>query len=246
MPNTNNIQWKRISAEGAAIVLSILLAFSIQAWWDDHQDRAEEQGILLGLKSEFEQNLGLIEIELSYRDAVVDSILKIFDASVARTSLEPDVFDELLGDLTWWQNIAYSRGAIDGLLQSGGLSLIENEELRRVLASMPSRYDSTTRSELNDKDTTRNVVIPFLNSHSSLSQIANTMAKGRPGTGMTPTPPIYPIAEQQDHTALLRDPEFLGILIQEHWDHLEAIVAYKSLKAALENSIRLIDLELKN
>jgi len=66
MENSNNIQWKRISAEGAAIVVSILLAFSIEASWDDYQDRGEEQGILLGLKSEFEQNLAFIEIELSH------------------------------------------------------------------------------------------------------------------------------------------------------------------------------------
>jgi len=246
MPNTNNIQWKRISVEGAAIVVSILLAFSIQAWWDDHQDRAEEQGILLGLKSEFEQNLAFIDTQLSYRNAVIDSILKIFDASVARTSIEPDILDELIGDVTWWENIEYSRGAIDGLLQSGGLSLIENEELRRVIASMPSRYDSTTKSGLNDRYTSVNVVIPFLNSHASLSQIANTMAKGRPGTGLGPTPPVYPAGEPQDHKGLLRDPEFLGILVQEHWNHLEANTAYESLKAALENGVRLIDQELKN
>ena len=246
MANSNSIQWKRISAEGAAIVVSILLAFSIEAWWDDYQDRGEEQGILLGLKSEFEQNLAFIEIELSYRNAVIDSILKIFDASVAQTSIEPEILDELIGDVTWWQNIEYSRGAIDGLLQSGGLSLIENEELRRVIASMPSRYDSTTKSGLNDRYTSVNVVIPFLNSHASLSQIANTMAKGRPGTGLASTPPLYPAGEPQDHTGLLRDPEFLGILVQEHWNHLEAVTAYESLKAALDNGLRLIDLELKN
>ena len=246
MTKTNNVQWKRISAEGAAIVVSILLAFAIEAWWGDYQDRSEEQGILLGLKSEFEQNLGLIEIELSYRNAVVASILKIFDASAARISLEPEVLDELVGDVMWWQNIAYSRGAIDGLLQSGGLSLIENEELRRVLASMPSRYDFTAKSELNDEYTTLNVITPFLTTHSSLSQIANTMAKGRPGTGLGQTPPIYPVDESQDHTGLLRDPEFVGILIQEHWNHLAAISDYESLKAALENSVRLIDLDLKD
>ncbi len=190
MANTDNVQWKRISAEGAAIVVSILLAFSIEAWWDDYQDRGEEQGILLGLKSEFEQNLAFIEIELSYRKAVIESILKIFDASVAQTSMEPEILDELIGDVTWWNNIEYSRGAIDGLLQSGGLSLIENEDLRRVLASMPSRYDSTTRAELNDRYTTINVVIPFLNTRASLSQIANTMAKVRPGTGLSSTPPV--------------------------------------------------------
>ncbi len=246
MANTNNIQWKRISAQGAAIVVSILLAFSIEAWWDDYQDRGDEQGILLVLKSEFEQNLAFIDTQLSYRNAVIDSILKIFDASVARTSIEPDILDELIGDVTWWENIEYSRGAIDGLLQSGGLSLIENEELRRVIASMPSRYDSTTKSGLNDRYTSVNVVIPFLNSHASLSQIANTMAKGRPGTGLGPTPPVYPAGEPQDHKGLLRDPEFLGILVQEHWNHLEANTAYESLKAALENGLRLIDQELKN
>ncbi len=245
MGNTNNIQWKRISAEGAAIVVSILLAFSIEAWWDDYQDRGEEQGILLGLKSEFEQNLAFIDTQLSYRNAVIDSILKIFDASVARTSIEPDILDELIGDVTWWENIEYSRGAIDGLLQSGGLSLIENEELRRVIASMPSRYDSTTKSGLNDRYTSVNVVIPFLNSHASLSQIANTMAKGRPGPGLGPTPPVYPAGEPQDHNGLLRDPEFLGILVQEHWNHLEANTAYESLRAALGNGLRLIDQELK-
>ena len=252
MANTNSIQWKRIIAEGAAIVVSILLAFSIEAWWDDRQDRAEEQGILLGLKSEFERNLAMIETELSYRDAVIDSIMKIFDASAARTSPEPEpepepeILDELIGDVTWWSNIEYSRGAIDGLLQSGGLSLIENEELRRIFASMPSRYASTASAELNDRFTTLNVVIPFLNTHASFSQIANTMAKGRPGTGLASTAPVYPASEPQDHKTLLRDPEFLGILVQEHWNHLEAKAAYESLKAVLESGVQLIDQELDN
>jgi hypothetical protein len=246
MAEQQNIQWKRLTVEAAAIVGSILLAFAIDAWWADRQDRAEEQRIFLGLKSEFEQNLGLIEIELSYRVAVIDSILKIFDVSVTPSSLEPEVLDELIGDVTWWKKIEYSRGAIDGLLQSGRLLLIENEDLRRVLASMPSRYDFTSRAELNDWYTTVNVVIPYLNTHASLSQIANTMAKGRPGTGAGQTPPLYPASDLQDHTGLLRDPEFLGILVQEHWNHLEAIPAYESLRAALENGVLLIDLELNN
>jgi hypothetical protein len=246
MTKTQDIPWNRIAVEAVAIVASILLAFSIDAWWEDHQDRAAEQRILVGLKSEFEQNLELIEIELSYRNAVVDSIFKLFDASVSPTSLEPEVLDGLVGDLTWWQNIKYSRGAIDGLLQSGRLSLIANEELRRDLASVPSRYDDTTASELYDQDTTRNVVIPFLSTHASLIQIGNTQTKGRPGTGQSISLLAYPVAEAKDHSGLLRDPEFLGILVWEHWNHSSALRAYESLRAAIENSIRLIDLELNN
>jgi hypothetical protein len=72
------------------------------------------------------------------------------------------------------------------------------------------------------------------------------MAKGRPGTGQAMTPPSYPVAERQDHTGLFRDLEFLGLLVREHWNHMNALRAYESLKAALENSIRLIDLEINN
>jgi hypothetical protein len=186
--NIHDIPWNRIAVEAAAIVASILLAFAIDAWWDDRQDRAEEQRILVGLKSEFEQNLELIDIEFSYRHAVIDSILRILDASVAPSTMDPKVMDGLIGDLSWWQNIKYSRGAIDGLLQSGRLSLIENEELRRVLASMPSQFDDTTGSELYDQDVTRNVILPYLRTHTSLSQIANASSDGRPGVGASPMP----------------------------------------------------------
>ena len=246
MPNSNDVAWKRIFAEGVAIVVSILLAFAIEAWWSIFQDRAEEQGILIGLKSEFEHNLSLIETEIDYRNAVVRSILRIFDASSSQSRIESEIIDELIGDVTWWANIEYSRGAIDGLIQSGRLNLIANERLRNALASIPSVYAYTTRAELNDRDTTNAVVIPFLNSHASLSQIANTMAKGRPGTGQSSTPPVYPASEPWDHTVLLSEPEFLGILVQEHWNHLEAITAYASLKATLENAIGLIDQEISD
>lgn len=246
MALNNNIQWKRISAEGVAIVVSILLAFSIEAWWSDYQDRAKEQKVLVGLKSEFERNLESIATEINYRKAVIQSILRIFDASVPESAVEPDVLDGLIGDITWWSNAGYSRGTIEDLLQSGGLSLIENEELRRLVASLPSKYEITTRAELNDQVTTRDVVVPYLNAHSSLTQISNTMAKGRPGTGQQLTPPIYPVVDSQDHTGLLRDQEFLGILVQEHWNHLEAIGAYESLTDMLERGIQLTDQELNN
>jgi enolase len=50
---------------------------------------------LVGLKSEFEQNLELIDIEFSYRHAVIDSILRILDASVAPSTMDPKVMDGL-------------------------------------------------------------------------------------------------------------------------------------------------------
>ncbi len=61
MTNTHDIPWKRISAEGIAIVVGILLAFGIQAWWESRQNQAEEVEILAGLELEFEDQVVIRE-----------------------------------------------------------------------------------------------------------------------------------------------------------------------------------------
>ncbi len=53
MTEPNTIAWKRLAVEAAAIVVSILMAFSIDAWWDGRKDQLEEQEILVGLEVEF-------------------------------------------------------------------------------------------------------------------------------------------------------------------------------------------------
>ncbi|MDH3424629.1 MAG: hypothetical protein OEN00_16655 [Gemmatimonadota bacterium] len=46
---TQRISRSRVLAEGAVIVLSILLAFGIDAWWEGRQERAEELAALSAL-----------------------------------------------------------------------------------------------------------------------------------------------------------------------------------------------------
>jgi hypothetical protein len=55
MTDTQNIQWKRIGIEAAAIVASILLAFAIDAWWEDHKEAASRSSQLQSLVREFEE-----------------------------------------------------------------------------------------------------------------------------------------------------------------------------------------------
>jgi len=50
------IPWPRMFAEALAIVVSILLAFGIQAWWEERQDRAVEQALLTGLVEDLRQD----------------------------------------------------------------------------------------------------------------------------------------------------------------------------------------------
>ena len=61
MTDTNNFQWKRTTAEGVAIVVSILLAFWIDTWWEDRKEGRLEAAYLLELQEDFEQNKSRLE-----------------------------------------------------------------------------------------------------------------------------------------------------------------------------------------
>lgn len=53
MSEQQALRWKRLFAEGVAIVLSILLAFAIDAWWEDRNDQQAAQVLLHRLKADF-------------------------------------------------------------------------------------------------------------------------------------------------------------------------------------------------
>jgi hypothetical protein len=64
------LSWKRLFAEGVVILLSILAAFSIDAWWDVHQERQELQTALRSIEAGFAEHLSQIDarIEWASRD----------------------------------------------------------------------------------------------------------------------------------------------------------------------------------
>jgi len=61
---TQKIPWKRISVEAAAIVASILLAFAIDAWWDDSQQDRRLLNNLNSLRAGFSSSLDLLDANL--------------------------------------------------------------------------------------------------------------------------------------------------------------------------------------
>ena len=66
MPSAQNISWLRLSTEAAAIILSILVAFMIDAWWDDVQQRKHLETVLASLEAGFTENIVLIDQNIDY------------------------------------------------------------------------------------------------------------------------------------------------------------------------------------
>ena len=88
MANSKTIAWRQISVETFAIVVSILLAFSIDAWWDGRKDRQQEQEILLGLEIEFVDLRGRLDRWAQYNRTGMDYIERYLSDAVSDMHLE--------------------------------------------------------------------------------------------------------------------------------------------------------------
>ncbi len=235
--------WLRIGAEAVVIVVSILLAFAIDAWWAGQQDREEEQVLLRALKEEAQYNLDQIDTELLYRRAVSEAAIMLLNASAGDVELEPAELDQLLGSATWWGNAVFSTGAFNGLLQGGRLYLVESESLRSAIASLPEEFAEVQRNERQDYETYTNVIMPFLYKNALLPQLSNAQLV-RPGTGDFELPRL-PIGERRDHSELVSNSEFIGIVVHRIYNQSDAINAYAYLREVLEQLIIEIDETLR-
>lgn len=140
--------WLRLGAEAAAIIVSILLAFAIDAWWDQRLSRGEERDVLAALESEFQANrsqlLEVIEVleTAQRRFAYLDGL---DEASVA--SLPADSVGPLIAALASPRTFDANRGTVDALVGSGKLGLLQDAALRSALTTFLGTVDDAEEDE---------------------------------------------------------------------------------------------------
>jgi hypothetical protein len=135
------VLWPRIFAEATAIVVSILLAFGIQAWWEGRQMRAVEAEILAGLESDFRANREQLDLIMGMLEAFQIPLADLDDlasgqlASISGTGL--DIERALQGTPTF-----DSRDAtLDAAISSGNLGAIRDSRLRELLAEWKGQVE---------------------------------------------------------------------------------------------------------
>ena len=77
MPESRN--WKRLALEAVVIVSSILLAFGIDAWWQEGEEQREVRESLAALRSEFVENRSRLDSAIvsgERRVAAIDGMLR--------------------------------------------------------------------------------------------------------------------------------------------------------------------------
>ena len=133
MSTARRIPWSRV-LEGVVIVGSILLAFAIQAWWDDQNEQdAVETGlsvVVLEVEEELVELEDAIETNLS-RVSLFEEFLSLTSAELR--ALSEDSLDIISASFLPPRTIDGGGSALSSLLAGGSLSLIPDPKVRYAL-----------------------------------------------------------------------------------------------------------------
>ena len=137
MANRISLSWTRILAEGTAIVVSILLAFGIQALWEERLERTAEAELLGRLHAEFSTNLARIDEREFYLTVLLRGEELFTQIKEARNDGQETIMAS--GSTLRWFAYAPTFEAdtpiLDGLPRGGQLEIIEDRNVQSVLAT---------------------------------------------------------------------------------------------------------------
>jgi len=236
MTNSNDIPLKRIAVEAVVIVTSILLAFAIDAWWDERQERIEEVEILLGLQSEFSRYQDDLSFSIEYY-ANIRLLTEGLMAATRSGSWESETLsiDHALVTLSDPTSHDFGGGVLDALISAGRLEIISDNDLRVKLASWSEVFNEIRDDEFNSAALRENQVIPYmLRWHIPQSrgiELCCSWAKWPQSTRSIESDPIA-------LSRLLSDPEF-EVLLELRYTHVAHIAL--ELETAIQAMSEILD-----
>jgi len=209
MAETQQISWIRISAEFTAIIVSILLAFSIDAWWDSWRDIERESIFLAALNHDFEKNRELLKEALaSNRESL--ATVREFSEVIANSDTTPRNFDLLYAQSFRVQFFEPVSATFDALISGGDLALIRSDELRGAMAEWRRSVASNNRAEGYLTEQFMDEVYAFATKTGSLSKLFADQKKQLidANGASAPVTPAY----GHDREQLMNNREFHNLL----------------------------------
>jgi hypothetical protein len=238
MTANENIPWKRLSVEAAAIVGSILLAFAIDAWWEDRLERNDETEQISRLRAEFLTNIERIDERSLFSRTVDDSIdiFNLIDAAHDRGETTVEVPATSFGWMLLSPTFEADMPVLDGLIRSGRLEIVQD---RRILAALAvwerELRDYTVLAERarRIKDTQ---LLPALYVRGDIGAILVRVDLVRNNT----------VSDQSDFVTIRIDEELKGVVAGRYRSAYSAQKSFGRLRSAGENVIAAIDAAFSN
>lgn len=239
MNETRIIAWKRLAIEATAIVGSILLAFAIDAWWEERGARQAEIVLLERLRTDFREiHAALAVVEAEHR-AASEACLYFMNAAVGGTlPPTPDVDRRVALVFLASRTFNPGSGAVAAFNGGDGSRLIRNQSLADKILAWPGLVEELQEEEANLQKGVAERWTPYLASRASLGPYVAVMGEpmqAMPGHVSRPT----------NRQPLTVDADFLNhVLDRFKWQQI-ALRDIGPVRVALEDILRLLDIELE-
>ncbi|MEM9209686.1 MAG: hypothetical protein AAGA61_10590, partial [Pseudomonadota bacterium] len=127
----------RTTVEVVAIVGSILVAFAIDAWWEESLERELEAEQLQRLHAEFAKTVAAMDDRyyLSLRPDAIRDVLTLAESSYEGVPAQVDVPVLYMRRVLTAPTFEVESPVLDGLVRSGGLGIVEDRDVVSALAT---------------------------------------------------------------------------------------------------------------
>ena len=222
-----SIRGARILLEMLAVVASILIAFSLDAWWSQRAQARTEQAHLRALRSDFEQNVSRLKELIEREERIADASRRLLLVSVSPETPAPeDSVRNLIGQVLNSTRFDPVMGAYEAVVSSGGLAQIRQDSLRLALADFASWLNGRYNERYSDE-----LYFDFVRSFTGqLGLTAAVVASDSSAAAQAGT-----IAQH----GLLRDPKFREHLALRYLAEQGVAGAYKGLLEKAEEVLNL-------
>lgn len=218
MKNTREIPWVRIAAEATAVLVSILLAFAIDALWAERLERVAEREELSRLYDEFASNRDRILAGSKLHEAAVEASLRLYeimDAAISSGAETIAVPDMVIADLVNAPTFEAETPVFDGLVRSGRIEIIEDRRILTTMAVWERTLRNTFEHEVRARQFMETILLPEL---ADLGEIRHVLLNQNSLTQLVSLDP--------DGESVLRvDSSFVNLVAQRYF-HTALVVRF--------------------
>lgn len=223
----HRLPWAKFGFEGILIVVSILAAFGIDAWWDTRVELRGANALQAALSAEFETMEEEFAFSLSRNEMVIaaaDSLL----LQLRNESSSVEVPSGIVGTLLLTPTTDASRGAVDALIASGKIEILPSKRLRYLLANWSAVLDDVREEEFAAKNFVHEQLTPYLGRVTDLSTVFAWRLEERRNAGI--------VSEKTggERVRLPTDSELINLIETRRYLASYVLTNFTKLQAAFE------------
>jgi hypothetical protein len=209
------VDWYRLIIEGLVIVVSILLAFAIDAWWDQQREMRDAEDQVARVVAELRANVAILQAQdasLEYATRGAREFLSIMGPDVGPVSVQ--TVGEMMYRIYGVPTLSLSNSATRNMLSSGQLTAGRWVDVRLALAEL-----------LSEAQVAENASLELRQMRPEIREHMRPFVSGLAVVKLNPTMADYPSSRfKSDAGALLSDMSF------------ESLIAYYAIRMEINRN----------